>query len=584
MLFKIRLRFLAFALFVGLLGLPGLLASCGSKGSQTEQASAKNDTVVTDNTSGPEPRLDSVFVIRAMQANARFKTQERWARKFYRERQFRLGWFRQHKLVPQANTFLSVVAKAKDDGLDPKRYDTKQITDMLTSLKSVGQDTARRNQLERKLDVALSGSYFAWASDYYRGVANPRDTKNDAWKVKRNKIKLDHALMTILRERESTYPYYDFAPLHPEYDHLKKALALLRARQAAGGWPTLPATTHLKPGDNLPVVDLLRQRLLGGEVTGQAPATVAATAKPVNNVTTPASTLYDPTLVAAVKNFQRDLGLPPTGLVTGETLRQLNVPMQARIDQVILNMERWRWLPKKFEPDYLIVNIPEYRLRVYEQGKEALTMRVIVGKTLTATPVFSDKMEYVVLAPYWNVPYSIIDKELRTKLEANPHYLDRLDMEVVKGYGRKATVIDPSTIDWAGVTQANFKYTLRRRPGPKNDLGDVKFIFPNSNDIYLHDTPHDELFSQTKRSFSHGCVRVEEPIKLATYLLRNNPNWDLTSIQDTIAEHREKYITLKEKLPVYLVYLTAWADANGHAHFRDDIYGHDKALAKEYFE
>lgn len=584
MLFKIRLHFLSFALFVGLLSLPGLLASCGSKGSQTEQTSPQNDTVVTDNTSGPEPRLDSVFVIRAMQANARFKTQERWARKFYRERQFRLGWFRQHKLVPQANTFLNVVAKAKDDGLNPKHYDTKPITDILASLKSVGQDTARRNQLERKLDVALSGSYFAWASDYYRGVANPRDTKNDAWKVKRNKIKLDHALMTILRERESTYPYYDFAPLHPEYDHLKKALALLRARQAAGGWPTLPGTTHLKPGDNLPVVDLLRQRLLGGEATGQTPAAVAATAKPVNNITAPATTLYDPTLVAAVKNFQRDLGLPPTSLVNGETLRQLNVAIQSRINQVILNMERWRWLPKKFEPDYLIVNIPEYRLRVYEQGKEALTMRVIVGKTLTATPVFSDKMEYVVLAPYWNVPYSIIDKELRAKLEADPNYLDRLDMEVVKGYGQKATVIDPTTIDWAGVTQDNFKYTVRRRPGPKNDLGDVKFIFPNSNDIYLHDTPHDELFSQTKRSFSHGCVRVEEPIKLATYLLRNNPNWDLTSIQDTIAQHREKYITLKEKLPVYLVYLTAWADADGHAHFRDDIYGHDKALAKEYFE
>ncbi|WP_283566008.1 L,D-transpeptidase family protein [Hymenobacter sp. H14-R3] len=569
---------------MGLLSLPFLLVACGGdQASQVDQASSKTGLVTAADTSGPEPRLDSVFVIRAMQADANFKAQERWARKFYRERQFRLGWFKQHQLVPQAATFLTVVAKAKDDGLDPKRYNVKQLDDMLSTLKSVGQDTARRNQLERKLDVALSGTYFAWASDYYRGVANPRDTKNDAWKVKRNKIKLDHALMTILRERESTYPYYDFAPLHPEYDYLKKALALLRARQASGGWPTLPATTRLKPGDALPAVSLLRQRLLGDEATGQAPATVAATATPVNNVTAPATASYDSKLVAAVKIFQRDLGLPPTGLVSGETLRQLNVPIQDRVNQVILNMERWRWLPKKFEPDYLLVNIPEYRLRVYEQGKEALTMRVIVGKTLTATPVFSDKMEYVVLAPYWNVPYSIIDKELRGRLVANPHYLDRLDMEVVKGYGRKATVINPATINWANVTQANFKYTVRRRPGPKNDLGNVKFIFPNSNDIYLHDTPHDELFSQTKRSFSHGCVRVEEPVKLAAYLLRNNPAWSQPVIEDTIAQHREKYITLKEKLPVYLVYLTAWADADGHAHFRDDIYGHDKSLAKEYF-
>ncbi|QKG56683.1 L,D-transpeptidase family protein [Hymenobacter sp. BRD128] len=583
---KLRLNFLSLALYLGLLSLPGLLVSCNGQGDQASQASSKAGTSVTSNTSGPEPHLDSVFVIRTMQADARFKAQERWARKFYRERQFRLGWFRQHKLVPQASTFLTVVGKAKEDGLDPKRYDTRQITNLLAQLKSLGQDTARRNQLERRLDVTLSGSYFAWASDYYRGVANPRDTKNDAWKVKRNKIKLDHALMTILRERESTYPYYDFAPLHPEYTNLKKALALLRARQAAGGWPTLPGTTHLKPGQTLPVVGLLRQRLLGGEATGQAPATVATAARPVNNVTTsPAANTYDPILVEAVKSFQRDLGLPPTGLVSGETLRQLNVPIQARINQVILNMERWRWLPKKFEPDYLIVNIPEYRLRVYEQGKEALTMRVIVGKTLTATPVFSDKMEYVVLSPYWNVPYSIIDKEMRPKLEADPQgTLDRLDMEVVKGYGRKATVVDPTTIDWAGVTQDNFKYTVRRRPGPKNDLGEVKFIFPNSNDIYLHDTPHGELFSQTKRNFSHGCVRVEEPVKLATYLLRNNPSWSQPVIEDSIAQRHEKYIALKEKLPVYLVYLTAWADPDGHAHFRDDIYGHDKSLAKEYFD
>ena len=585
----LRIYFLAAAALLGLLGFSLGLTACNSGGQSGQESTDPKApaTSAATNFSGPEPRLDSAYVIRAMAAAPRFKAQDRWARKFYRERQFRLGWFRQHQVVPQAATLLAVIGKAKDDGLDPKRYDTSVVSKLLADLKGVGQDTARRNQLERQADVALSGTYFAWASDYYRGVANPRDTKNAAWKVKRNKIKLDHALLTILKERESTYPYYDFAPLHPEYNYLKKALALLRARQAGGTWPTLPGTTHLKPGDALPVVALLRQRLLGSETTSEAPATVTAEAQaqavPVTNVTT-AANVYDPELVAAVKEFQRDLGLPPTGLVSGETLRQLNVPLEARINQVILNMERWRWLPKKFEPDYLIVNIPEYRMRVFEQGKEALTMRVIVGKTLNATPVFSDKMEYVVLSPYWNVPYSIINKELRSHLMANPHYLDRLDMEVVKGYGRKATVIDPATVDWAGVTQDNFKYTLRRRPGPKNDLGEVKFIFPNSNDIYLHDTPHDELFSETKRNFSHGCVRLEEPVKLADYLLRNDPRWSPAAIRDTIAERKEKYITLKQKLPVYLVYLTAWADADGHAHFRDDIYSHDKALAKAYFE
>ncbi|TVT43040.1 L,D-transpeptidase family protein [Hymenobacter setariae] len=586
MYLKFRFNFLVLAFWLGLLSLSGLLTSCGGSGDQTGTPTAGGIKQGIA-TAGPAPHLDSVFVIRAMQTNARFKAQERWARKFYRERQFRLGWFKDHQLVPQAQTLLNVIAKAKDDGLDPKRYQDNGLTKLLAEFKTV-QDSTRRNQLERQIDVALSGTYFNWASDYYRGVANPRDTKNDAWKVKRNKIKLDRALLTILRERESTYPYYDFAPLHPEYDHLKKALALLRSRQQAGGWPTLPASTNLRPGQTSPVVGLLRQRLLGSETAGPtAPATAPGQALPVVNKE-PAPTaaeVYNSELVDAVKGFQRDAGLPPTGIVNGETLRQLNVPLSARINQVILNMERWRWLPKKFEPDYLLVNIPEYRLYVYEEHKPVMTMRVIVGKTLNATPVFSDKMEYVVLSPYWNVPFSIIDKELRYKLAENPQgTLDRLDMEVVKGYGRRATVIDPSTVDWANVTPATFKYTLRRRPGPKNDLGEVKFIFPNSNDIYLHDTPHGELFSQTARNFSHGCVRVEEPVKLATYLLRDYSQWDQATIQDTIAQRREKYITLKEKLPVYLVYLTAWADADGHVHFRNDIYGHDKALAKEYFE
>ena len=596
MMQTLRLYFLTAVLYAGLLSLPLLLASCGSGGQPDTATTPARSAATAPVVLGPEPHLDSAYVIRAMTAEPLYKTQERWARKFYRERQFRLGWFRQHQVLPQAATMLTVIGKAKDDGLNPNRYQTSKISKLLADVQAAGTDTVRRNAAERQADVALSATYFTWASDYYRGVANPRDTKNEAWKVKRNKIKLDRALLTILKERESTYPYYDFAPLHPEYESLKKALALLRARQAAGGWPTLPPATHLKPGDSQPAVALLRQRLLGSEASGQVPvaSTAApATAQPVAasispNTTAPAgatSPVYDPQLVSAVKDFQRDLGLPATGLVSGTTLRELNVPLQSRIDQVILNMERWRWLPKKFEPDYLLVNIPEYRLHVFEQGKEALTMRVIVGKTLTATPVFSDKMEFVVLSPYWNVPFSIIDHELRGKLAAHPQAtLDRFDMEVVKGYGRKATVVDPTTIDWATLTPETFKYTLRRRPGPQNDLGEVKFIFPNSNDIYLHDTPHDELFAETARSFSHGCVRVEKPIELATYLLRNEGSWSRPVIEDTIAKRREKYVKLKQTLPVYLVYFTAWADANGHAHFRDDIYGHDKALAKEYFE
>lgn len=539
---------------------------------------------------GPQPKLDSVYVMKAMTAEPAFKDQLDWGKKFYKERDYRLGWFRNHELVPQAKTMLGVIDKAAEEGLDPKDYKIKDFNKLFADLEAAQSDSTKRNALEKEIDVALSGTYFNWASDFYRGTVSPQEVKNIDWRVKRNKIKLHKALMTILQERESTYPYYEFEPLHPEYNALKKALAGYRALQRNGGWPTIPASTKLKPGSSSPAVALLRQRLLGGK----AEATPAAGSTPVQPVadksgvaaSSPAAApaqVYDGELVEAVKAFQTQNGLKPDGVVGGETLQLLNVPLATRIDQIMLNMERWRWIPKRFEPNYLLVNIPDYKLHVVEDNEEVLTMKVIVGKALNATPVFSDKMEYVVLSPYWNVPMSIIQKELAPKLVNNPNYLDHLDMEVVKGSGAKAVPVDPSSIDWSNVNEKNFKYTLRRRPGPKNDLGEVKFIFPNSDDVYLHDTPHDELFNQTKRGFSHGCVRVEEPIKLAEYLLRNKPGWDRQTIQDTIQARKEKYVTLDEKLPVYLVYFTAWVDEAGNVHFRDDIYGHDKALAQQYF-
>ncbi|TGE16389.1 L,D-transpeptidase family protein [Hymenobacter elongatus] len=532
---------------------------------------------------GAQPTLDSTYIIRYMKAVPAFKDQLEWGKKFYREREFRLGWFRNHELVPQAKTLLGVINKAADEGLDPKDYKIKDFDKLFAEFDKSKSDSTKRNALEKEIDVALSGTYFNWASDFYRGTVNPREVKSIDWNVKRNKIKLHKALLTILKERESTYPYYEFEPLHPEYDRLKKILADYRGIQRNGGWPALPATTKLKPGEASPAVTLLRQRLLGG--AAPAAAAISAPVQATANSTPAAAPVekYEGPLVEAVKHFQDLNGLKPDGIVSGETLRYLNVPVSARVDQIIMNMERWRWIPKKFEPSYLLVNIPDYKLHVVENNKEVFDMRVIVGKTLNATPVFSDKMEYVVLSPYWNVPWSIIEKELGPKLANNSSYLDRLDMEVVKGSGKKAVAVDPNSIDWSSISQETFKYTVRRRPGPKNDLGEVKFIFPNSNDVYLHDTPHDELFSQAKRGFSHGCVRVAEPLKLAEYLLRDKPGWDRQTIQDTINNRKEKYIALKEHIPVYLVYFTAWVDEAGEVHFRDDIYNHDKALAREYF-
>ncbi|OGX89840.1 hypothetical protein [Hymenobacter coccineus] len=241
-----------------------LLSSCGTdKPGQTADATTAAPAA---GTSGPQPLLDSAYVVRALGAVPQFRAELPWANKFYRERQYRLGWFKDNQLVPQATQLLQTIAKASDEGLDPRKYQVKDLAKLFSALK-VAPDEAHRDALEQEIDVALSGTYFVWASDFYRGVANPHDAKNTAWQVKPNKIKLHKALLTYLGDRKSKYGYYQFAPLHPEYNNLKKALAAYRIREAAGGWPALPAGLVLRPGQSSPAVSALRQRLLGPRPT-----------------------------------------------------------------------------------------------------------------------------------------------------------------------------------------------------------------------------------------------------------------------------------------------------------------------------
>ena len=521
-------------------------SACGGKSKQEREIANK-----------PQPTLDSTYYISYMNSDPKLKEHTDWAKKFYREREYRLGWFKNNVIVPQAMEMLTMISKAGEEGLDPKKYQFKDFDTMFANLDAAKSDSAKFTTIQKEIDVALSSTYFVWASDYYRGVVMPRENKEIEWDVKSNKIKLHKALMTVLNERESKYSYASFSPLHPDYARLKSALAAYRKIQISGGWPKVSSSPKLKEGQSAPVVSALKKRL-GLSSTDSS---------------------FNAEAVSALKAFQSAQGLKPDGALGAETVKLLNVPVDQRIKQIILNMERWRWIPKSFEEDYLIVNIPEYRLRVYEKGREQLSMNVIVGKTMNSTPIFSDKMENVVLAPYWNVPASIVRDELGPKISADPGYLDRSNMELVDAKGNQ---VSPSQIDWSSVTRENWKYILRKKPGPKNDLGDVKFIFPNTNDIYLHDTPHDELFSQTKRDFSHGCVRVEKPLELAEYLLRP-VGWNMSKIQSTIAGGVEKHVKLKQVLPVYLVYFTAWVDDSGNVHFRDDIYGHDRTLAQQYF-
>ncbi len=516
--------------------------------------------------SGEQPNVDSVYVKNFMNSRDQFKDDSYWAMEFYKKRSFKLGWFKDHELSPQAEKMLNVVKRAGEDGLDASKYNIIDFEKPLAELKKVKRDLDKRDELERSIDLGLTATYLNWASDFYRGLLEPRDSRKADWDIKRNTMRLDLALEAVLGERESDYAFADFKPTHQEYANLKKALANYRAIEKQGGWPKMPSDARVSVGSASSVVPLLRKRLEA--LIGKD--TVAAAAN---------SNIFTAALSNALKTFQKDNGLKVTGNLNEETLRFMNVPVQDRIRQVVINMERWRWIPQSFGTDYLIVNIPEYRLRVYTNDKEAMSMNVIVGKEMHSTPIFNDLMEHVVISPYWNIPPGILRNEVAPKVQANAGYLEASDMEVINQQGER---VDPSSVNWAEAGSGSFPYVVRRRPGPKNDLGRVKFIFPNSRNIYLHDTPATELFNASKRDFSHGCVRVEKPIELAEYLLRNT-GWDRSRIEEQVATRQEKYVPLKKKLPVYLVYFTAAADTTGRVRFYNDIYAHDGGMKKMYF-
>ncbi len=503
---------------------------------------------------------------------------------FYGDRDYKLAWFKENKLVPQTEKFLSAIDKANQEGLDPKRYKVIDIEGMIKRYEGMSSSDSARLQLQQEIDVALTASYFHYASDFYRGRINPKNVEQVDWNVKNNKIKLHKALQTILQERESTYPYYEFEALHAGYTNLRSALQKYRAIQQKGGWPKveLGKLKSLKKGDSSEVVITLRKRLNPEQ--------------PIN-VQDPKMRMYDAALEQQVKKFQQLHGLKQDGIVGGNTLKTMNISIDDRIEQIIINMERWRWIPKRMVPKsldqkYIWVNIPEYMLYIYEDPdgnpdaerkyKQVMSMRVVVGKEMSSTPIFSDKLESVVMAPYWNVPNSIVENEIKSHMLTNPYWLDTQDMEIVTKE-KEPKPIDPLSIDWASVTEKNFPYMVRQRPGPKNSLGSLKFLFPNEYAIYLHDTPADGLFNQNQRGFSHGCVRLEKPVELAKYLLRDMPEWNESRIRETIDSNQETWVTLPKKVQVYLVYFTSWVDDNGDVHFREDIYGHDKKLKQEYF-
>lgn len=469
-------------------------------------------------------------------------------REFYQKRQFTPVWLQGNRSHRPIDELVDALQHADRDALDPARYRVTEIERLQNSLADRENNTRARDAAA--LDARLTYLYLQYATDVTTGVTEGRER----WKTASDPFDAVASLEDALARDRVGDSLARLQQRDPEYAALRKALERYRDLAERGGWPTLPENVRLKPGDQSAAVPVLARRLF---VTGDYIATGAE----------PAS--YDLPLQDAVKHFQRRHGLTPDGVVGPNVIRQLNVPAGVRVRQIALNMERLRWLPRDRDR-HIFVNIPEYRLEVRESGQVPISMRVVVGKKDAQTPAFSGDMTYIVLAPFWNVPSDIAENETLPSVVKDPAYLQRTNMEVVDKHGRPVDVTHVDLSDGG-------EYRFRQRPGASNSLGLVKFMFPNPYNVYLHDTPADALFAREVRTFSHGCVRLQEPEKLAEYVLGDQPEWTPDRIREAMQGSQQTTVRLKQKLPVYITYFTARVGTDGEVNFFDDIYGRDAA-------
>ena len=462
----------------------------------------------------------------------------------------------------KAEALLSVLNTAQEDGLNPAHYRISAIHDLWNS---------RRPEDLAKLDVMLTLAMGAYVTDMREGqaVACLLDPKLFA-AARDHKVDIIEVIHQALAAPDLIQFMQDQAPQHQGYQSLKKALAHYRQLEDQGGWPGFPAGKVLKPGMQDNRIALLAIRLA---TTGDLKLPASPTSS------------YSGRLVEAVKHFQKRYNLEQDGIIGKATLAALNIPVQDHIRRIIINMERWRWLPHTLDGQRLLVNIAGFYLAGIQNEQLEITMPVIVGKVYHKTPVFSHTMRYIEFNPYWNIPNSIAINEMVPKMINDPEYLEKERIRIFDGWQENAPEVNPASIDWQTIGRGIKKYRLRQDSGPDNALGTIKFMFPNSYNVYMHDTPAHSLFKQNNRSFSHGCIRVSRPRDLALNILgKDDAGWSKERIDALIREGKRTVIPLKKPFPVHILYRTVLVDPRDNTvHFYDDVYGRDTLLAQALF-
>jgi len=415
---------------------------------------------------------------------------------------------------------------------------------------------------DERTDRLATDAYITLAAHMLSGRVDPVSIEPD-WTALPRERDLAAYLHAALTQDAVEDSLEALAPSSDSYRRLVDALERHRVLEAAGGWTGVDAGPVMRPGDRGPRIAQLRARLTA---TGQLPETEVEAEDPE---------LFDEAMDAAMRRFQRSLSLEPDGLVGARTLAQLNVTPQQRIDQIRANMERWRWLPEDLGERHIRVNIADFSLEARAGGEVEQRHDVIVGRLFRRTPVFSASMTYFVLNPWWETPASLTVRDKLPAFRNDPGSVERLGFQVID---RQGQLVDPSTIDWQSVPAQNFPYRVRQAPGPLNALGVVKFMFPNRHNVYVHDTPTRGLFARVRRDFSSGCIRVQDPMRLADWVAADTPAFTPERMRTIVAGGTETRVSLRRPVMVHILYLTAVTDAESGVRFVDDLYDRDGGL------
>jgi len=472
---------------------------------------------------------------------------------FYTERQFRAAWQSERNVT----VLLDEIEQSEEHGFDPEDFHRSALVTLAKEAAHPGSSAAVRADL----DILLTDAVARLGYQHYFGKVDPV-ALDDVWNFERPLLHGDPVeLLGQALEGDGIGMLIQKLKLSaPWYTRLTAALARYRAIAGQGGWQALPSGPTLRPGMSDPSVPLLRARLAAtGDWEGEDRE----------------SKLYDPDLEQAVRRFQKRHGLDVDGVIGPRSLDALNVPVEERISQIIVNLERGRWVLRGLGQNFVIVNIAAFKTYLVRDGQVVWETRSIVGRDYRKTPVFRDEIRYIEFNPTWTVPPGILANDIIPAARRDPSYLSRNGFFLTD---RRGSRVAPGSVDWSSARGHGFPYNVVQSPGPQNALGLVKFMFPNRYLVYLHDTPSRGLFARSERAFSSGCVRIENPFDFAEMLLKDTAGWSRQRIDKVVASGKTTVVHLSTTLPVLLLYWTAWADFDGTVNFRRDVYGRDGRL------